>query len=217
MKRAVTPPEDVAAVIAEGRAREMHQIALYLWLAAITGARRGELCAVQVCDIDLEHGLLHIAFNYVVRDGQKVRKDTKTHQDRWVAIDEASVAFVREHLGGVNLALAAVGLTLASLVQAGHTRKRVSSSSAVVFTVRLAAIASRRPGSIFATVTFRGPNAPRTGSPSAGARGNYSSRNRCGARVTPISSAPGPNCQTLSTNGGQAVRSFWPPFLLCFP
>jgi integrase len=112
VKRPATPPEDVAAVIAEGRAREMHQLALYLWLAAITGARRGELCAAQVCDIDLEHGLLHVAFNYVVRDGQKVRKDTKTHQDRWVAIDEASVAFIREHLGGVNTALAAVGLAL---------------------------------------------------------------------------------------------------------
>lgn len=112
VKRPATPPEAVAAVIAEGRAREMHQLALYLWLAAITGARRGELCAVQVCDIDLEHGLLHVAFNYVVRDGQKVRKDTKTHQDRWVAIDEASVAFVREHLGGVNTALAAIGLAL---------------------------------------------------------------------------------------------------------
>jgi hypothetical protein len=99
VKRPATPPEDVAAVIAEGRAREMHQLALCLWLAAITGARRGELCAVQACDVDLEHGLLHLAFNYVVRDGQKVRKDTKTHQDRWVAIDEASVAFVREHLG----------------------------------------------------------------------------------------------------------------------
>jgi integrase len=43
-----------------------------------------------------------------------VRKDTKTHQDRWVAIDEASVGFVREHLGGVNSALAAVGLVLAA-------------------------------------------------------------------------------------------------------
>ena len=101
-------------MIAEGRAREMHQIALYLWLAAITGARRGELCAVQVCDIDLEHALLHVAFNYLVKGGQKVRKDTKTHQDRWVALDEASVAFIAEHLDTVASALATVGLELAA-------------------------------------------------------------------------------------------------------
>jgi DNA-binding transcriptional regulator YhcF (GntR family) len=47
------PPEDVAMVIAEARAQEMPQLALYLWLAAITGARRGELCAAQVRDVDL--------------------------------------------------------------------------------------------------------------------------------------------------------------------
>ena len=112
-KRPATSPAEVAKVIAEGRAREMHQIALYLWLAAITGARRGELCAVQVCDLDLEHGLLHVAFNYVVKGGQKVRKDTKTHQDRWVALDEASIAFIREHLDAAASALATVGLELA--------------------------------------------------------------------------------------------------------
>lgn len=113
VKRPATPPADVAKVIAEGRARGMHQLALYLWLAAITGARRGELCAAQVCDVDLEHGSLHVAFNYVVKGGQKVRKDTKTHQDRWVALDEASVAFIREQLDAVGSALATVGLELA--------------------------------------------------------------------------------------------------------
>ena len=51
--RAATPPEDVAKVIAEGR--KTHPVlALYLWLVAITGARRGELCALQVRDIDLD-------------------------------------------------------------------------------------------------------------------------------------------------------------------
>jgi len=34
-------------------------------------------------DIDVDRGLVHVAFNYVVRGGQGVRKDTKTHQDRW--------------------------------------------------------------------------------------------------------------------------------------
>jgi DNA-binding transcriptional regulator YhcF (GntR family) len=102
MKRPATSPADVAKVIAEARASGHHQLALYLWLAAITGARRGELCAVQVLDVDLEHRLLHIAFNYVVKNGQKLRKDTKTHQERYVAIDEASCAFIREQQDAVN-------------------------------------------------------------------------------------------------------------------
>jgi integrase len=49
-------------VIAEGR--KAHPVlALYLWLVAITSARRGELCVLQVRDIDLDDGVLHIAFN----------------------------------------------------------------------------------------------------------------------------------------------------------
>ena len=39
-------------MIAEGR--KAHPVlALYLWLVAITGGRRGELCALQVRDVDL--------------------------------------------------------------------------------------------------------------------------------------------------------------------
>ena len=73
-------------------------MALYLWLAAITGARRGEICALQARDIDLERGNLHIAFNYLVKNGQRVRKDTKTHRDRYLAIDPVTSAMLRKHL-----------------------------------------------------------------------------------------------------------------------
>ncbi len=38
-------PADVAKVIAAARASGQDLLALYLWLAAVTGARRGELCA----------------------------------------------------------------------------------------------------------------------------------------------------------------------------
>jgi len=37
---------------------------------------------------------VHVAFNYVVRGGQRVRKDTKTHQDRWLAIDPDTCALI---------------------------------------------------------------------------------------------------------------------------
>jgi integrase len=81
-----TSPEEVAKVIAEARSRSA-ALGLYLWLVVVTGARRGELCGLQVRDVYLDQGLIHVAFNYVVRGGQRVRKDTKTHQDRWLAID----------------------------------------------------------------------------------------------------------------------------------
>jgi integrase len=106
-----TAPEDVAKVIAEGR--NTHPVlALYLWLVAITGARRGELCALQVGDIDLEKGILHIAFNYVVVGGRRVRKDTKTHQDRYLAIDPVTCAMIREHMDATRAELGGPGLEL---------------------------------------------------------------------------------------------------------
>ena len=106
-----TAPGDVAKVIAEGR-KANPEMALYLWLVAITGARRGELCALQVCDIDLDNGILHIGFSYVVVGGRQVRKDTKTHQDRYLAIDPVTCGILREHLDTARAKLADFGLEL---------------------------------------------------------------------------------------------------------
>jgi integrase len=33
---------------------------LYLWLSAVTGARRGEVLALQWDDVDLENGILRL-------------------------------------------------------------------------------------------------------------------------------------------------------------
>ena len=107
-----TSPEDVAKVIAEARVRSA-ALGLYLWLVVVTGVRRGELCGLQVRDIDLDQGLIHVAFNYVVRGGQRVRKDTKTHQDRWLAIDPDTCALIATYLDEIRAALAAVGVELA--------------------------------------------------------------------------------------------------------
>ncbi len=106
-----TSPEDVAKVIAQARAHSA-DLGLYLWLVVVTGVRRGELCGLQIRDIDLDQGLVHVAFNYVVRAGQRVRKDTKTHQDRWLAIDPDTCALIVNYLDEIRDALAAVGVGL---------------------------------------------------------------------------------------------------------
>lgn len=106
-----TPPEDVAKVIVQARASNA-KLALYIWLVAITGARRGELCGLQVCDVDLDNRVVHIAFNYLVRDGRRIRKDTKTHQVRHLAIDAVTCAMLREHIEAIRSALAVVGVEL---------------------------------------------------------------------------------------------------------
>ncbi|MGH3420097.1 MAG: tyrosine-type recombinase/integrase, partial [Streptosporangiaceae bacterium] len=78
----------------------------------VTGVRRGELCGLQIRDVDLDRGLVHVAFNYVVRAGQRIRKDTKTHQDRWLAIDPVTCALIAGYLAEIKAELAAVGAGL---------------------------------------------------------------------------------------------------------
>jgi integrase len=78
----------------------------------VTGVRRGELCGLQIRDIDLDRALVHVAFNYVVLGGQRVRKDTKTHQDRWLAIDPDTCALIANYLNEIRTELAAVGVEL---------------------------------------------------------------------------------------------------------
>jgi integrase len=73
-----------------------------LWLVVVTGVRRGELCGLQIRDIDLDRGLVHVAFNYVVRGGQRVHKDTKTHQDRWLAIDPDTSELIATYLDEIR-------------------------------------------------------------------------------------------------------------------
>jgi integrase len=85
---------------------------LYLWLAAVTGARRGELCALHWADLDLPRGVIRIAHSYSVADGTKVRKDTKTHQDRTLAIDEITATVLGERRQAAADQLGQVGVEL---------------------------------------------------------------------------------------------------------
>ena len=106
-----TSPEAVAKVIAAARAYS-DALGLYLWLVVVTGVRRGELCGLQLRDVDLDRGQVHAAFNYVVRAGQRIRKDTKTHQDRWLAINPVTCALIASYLAEIKAELAAVDAEL---------------------------------------------------------------------------------------------------------
>ena len=105
-------PVQVARVIAAARDLGLDLLALYLWLAAVTGARRGELCGLQWADLDLDRGVLHVAHSYLVLPGVKMRKDTKTHQDRRLAIDEITVAVLAGQRALAQGALDGTGVEL---------------------------------------------------------------------------------------------------------
>ena len=111
-KRTATPPSAIVKMIEHARSGGQNALALYVWLVAITGVRRGELCAVQIRDVDLDAAVLHVAYNYVVKGGKKVRKDTKTHQDRYLAIDPVTCTLVQEHIAAAEGALTGTGVKL---------------------------------------------------------------------------------------------------------
>jgi integrase len=72
-------------------------LALFVWLVMVTGARRGELCSLRWTDIDAEDGDLLIERAYAVRQGTKVIKTTKTHQKRRLALDGGTLDLPSEH------------------------------------------------------------------------------------------------------------------------
>lgn len=71
---------------------------VFLRLAATTGARRGELCALRWRDVDLAEGTLMISRALVgCADGGYVEKDTKTHAARRIALDSSMVKTLKAH------------------------------------------------------------------------------------------------------------------------
>jgi integrase len=84
----------------------------FVWLAMTTGARRGELCALRWRHVDLDHGVLTLERS-ISQDDEDVReKDTKTHQQRRVALDPETVAALAEHRSACEDRAAALGTSL---------------------------------------------------------------------------------------------------------
>ena len=74
---------------------------MLVWLAMTTGARRGELCALRRDRVDLDNALISIRTS-VAQDGAETwEKDTKNHQQRRIALDEATVSLLRAYLAPV--------------------------------------------------------------------------------------------------------------------
>jgi integrase len=71
-------------------------LATAIGLAALTGARRGELVALRWSDVDLVVGRVSIARSLSVVQGVVHEGPTKTHQARDVALDEIGVGVLRD-------------------------------------------------------------------------------------------------------------------------
>jgi integrase len=106
-------PDEVQRILVAAEASEP-ALAAMLLLAALTGARRGELCALRWSDVDYEASMLSIARSvYETAGGGWAEKGTKTHQARRIGLDDLGLAILRRHRGQVDALAAELGATVA--------------------------------------------------------------------------------------------------------
>jgi integrase len=98
LKATVAVPEPAAVAALIDAAGDVNVgLPAFLRLAAVTGARRGELCALRWRHLDLETATLHIAGSIVEVPGNVIEKDTKTHAERRVSLDPRTLEMLTDH------------------------------------------------------------------------------------------------------------------------
>jgi integrase len=98
-----TPAE--AAKLVEEAFRMDDDWGVLVWLAMTTGMRRGELVGLRFTRLDLDAEVIDLRRNWV---GGK-EKDTKTHQNRRIALDTETVVLLKEHRKRVEARLSELG------------------------------------------------------------------------------------------------------------
>jgi integrase len=93
--------EDVRSVIEAAEQRDS-RLAPLLMLAALTGMRRAELCALRWTDVDLERRELDVSRSMIVVPGGVAEKSTKSDRFRMVALDDVGVSLLRHHRAKVD-------------------------------------------------------------------------------------------------------------------
>jgi integrase len=109
-------PAEVQALLTAADSLEP-ALATLILLAALTGARRGELVALRWSDLDAKAGTLTIARSvYETLDGGWGEKGTKSHQVRKIGLDPLAIEALRRHREAVDAT--AAGLKLKVLADA---------------------------------------------------------------------------------------------------
>jgi integrase len=103
-------PDEAARLIAESF-RVDPDWGMLVWLTMVSGARRGELCALRWRHVDLERAVVTVR-RAIAQGNDTEEKDTKTHQCRHVTIDPGTVAALIEHRQRWEARAAALGLEM---------------------------------------------------------------------------------------------------------
>ncbi len=114
--------DDVVRLVEAARAKGDGLLATAIALAAVTGMRRGELCALRWADIDIERGSLRVSRSLTTRGDKRWEGDTKTHQHRDVALDAGTLGLLELRRSAQEDYAAQVGTQLVAnpYVLSGH-------------------------------------------------------------------------------------------------
>lgn len=105
-------PGEVTKLIATARATEP-MMASMLLAAALTGARRGELCGLRWSDLDADAGTLTIERSvYETEGGSYAVKTTKTHQGRQIRLDSTCLNELNQLRKSVDAQADRLGVTV---------------------------------------------------------------------------------------------------------
>ena len=106
-------PEQVQQLIA-GAEQQNPTLLAAIALAAVLGARRGELCGLRWSDIDLDAGLLTIqrAAKHALDGKTVIMGDTKNHEPRTLALDPFAIQVLQRHRLNVEQLAAQAGAQL---------------------------------------------------------------------------------------------------------
>jgi len=110
----VPTPDEVRALIDEAERGKRPEMARAILVAATTGLRRAELCALRRDrDLDLERGLLRVTASVVKLPGAPMGEiPTKNRRTRLLALDELTAAMLRAQLAEVEERAALVRVDL---------------------------------------------------------------------------------------------------------
>jgi integrase len=112
--RVLSPPSpDELVRLLEFAESTNPELAAFIWLAASTGARRGELIAMRRSDVELSRGTVSIERGIVIAHNDLVEQGTKTHQSRRVALDPTTVEVLAAHFDRQDARAKSCGIPVA--------------------------------------------------------------------------------------------------------
>jgi integrase len=104
-------PEEVRRLISVASEDNL-DFGTFLRLAAVSGARRGELCALRWSDVDFDRATVEFARAMVIGGGAVTERGTKTGNTRRVGIDPGTVDALRDLRKVAEGRAEACGITL---------------------------------------------------------------------------------------------------------